>query len=694
MADELTELKARYERLNALYHVGNIIHSTLDSQEALQLILAEAVRLMRASSGSTALINPTTGFLEILASKGLPEKAAELKLRVGEGITGWVARAGKAARVGDVSRDRRYIMIRPDVRSELAVPLEVNGEVRGVLNVDSERRDAFSADDQELLEALAGQAAKVIHNTWLYEQLRLKAGLFQSLASVSQTINSTLNLDDALKVITHEASALMRAKMCSLKLLDESRQFLDLRASHGASETYLSQPRLSVEESLLGIVVRRKKPIQVQNVQLSSRYQSVEIARKEGLVALLSVPLLFAGEVIGALSVYTGQPYSFSNEEIRILSALAELSAIAIEKARLYERVVDVEEQLRQNEKLSALGLLAAEVAHEIRNPLTVMKMLYHSLDLKFPVDDPRDKDARIIGEKIDHLNKIVEQILDFARTTEPELAPVNLNDLIDELGQRLCAPPGHALHLLDRFSRQARKHLAEPERAIAGDFVFLQHVQRIVDRLHVDAREASPDPADGIERTIVHAAPFEVGKTLVDDFARLVGIFLRGIHQAERSERQRDGFADLAVSDADHVETAAAEIGDEPVGIGDSCDDAFGGDARFIFAGKQAHRRAPGGLRATDELRAVRSVARRRRGHGFAHGCVQTVGQHLEAGQRLQRHGAAFAVQPAGRYHVATDAADRFFVVERGGGARLRLIDHQTHRVRADVDDGQQIGR
>jgi signal transduction histidine kinase len=135
------------------------------------------------------------------------------------------------------------------------------------------------------------------------------------------------------------------------------------------------------------------------------------------------------------LSVYAGQPYSFSNEEIRILSALADLSAIAIVKNGLYERVVDVEEQLRQNEKLSALGLLAAEVAHEIRNPLTVMKMLYHSLDLKFPESDPRAKDARIIDEKIQHLNRIVEQILDFARTTEPTLAPVNLNELVEELG-------------------------------------------------------------------------------------------------------------------------------------------------------------------------------------------------------------------------------------------------------------------
>jgi signal transduction histidine kinase len=435
VSDELTELKARYERLNLLYQAGNAIHATLDPQEALRLILGQAVRQMRASSGSVVLINPTNGFLEILAAEGLPAHAAEFKLRVGEGITGWVARTGQPARVGDVGKDPRYVMLRQEVRSELAVPLEVGDEVRGVLNVDSDRAEAFSSEDQELLLALARQAAGVIHNTWLYEQVRLKARLFESLASVSRTINSTVNLDDALNVITREACVLMQAKMCSLMLLDESREWIELRASFGAGEAYVNRPRLSVEESLLGIVVRRKKPLQVENVQVSSRYQSVEVAQREGLVALLSVPLLYDSQAIGTLSVYTGQPYSFSNEEIHILSALAELSAIAIQKARLYERVVDVEELLRQNEKLSALGLLAAEVAHEIRNPLTVLKMLYHSLDLQFPPGDPRTKDARIIDEKIGQLNGIVERILDFARTTEPQLARVNLNELIDELG-------------------------------------------------------------------------------------------------------------------------------------------------------------------------------------------------------------------------------------------------------------------
>ncbi len=435
MSDELAELRARCERLSLLNQVGNVIHSTLEPQEALQLILKEAVRLMRASSGSMVLVNPTTGLLEILASHGLPPEAAELKLPLGQGLTGWVARTGRPARVGNVAQDSRYVPLRPEVRSELAVPLEVNGEVRGVLNVDSDAPAAFSAEDQALLEALAAPAARVIHNTWLYEQLRLKVGLFESLFTVSQTINSTLNLDNAFKVITQEACVLMRGKVCTLRLLDESRQWLDLRASFGAGASYLNKPRLAADESLLGIVVRRRKPIQIENVQVSSRYQHVEAARVEGLVALLSVPLLYSGQAIGTLSVYTGQPYSFSNEEIRILSALAELSAIAIQKARLYERVVDVEERLRSNEKLAALGLLAAEVAHEIRNPLTVMNMLYHSLDLKFPESDPRAKDARIIAQQIEHLNGIVEQILDFARTTEPRFTPVDLNELIEELG-------------------------------------------------------------------------------------------------------------------------------------------------------------------------------------------------------------------------------------------------------------------
>jgi signal transduction histidine kinase len=483
VSEEFPKPKLTPERLSLLYQVSNVIHSTLDSQEALQLIVSEAVRVMRASSGSLVLINPTTNILEIHAAQNLSSAARKLKLRVGEGLTGWVARHGKPVRVGDVTQEKRYVSVRRDVRSELAVPLEVRGEVRGVINVDSDRINAFSADDQELLQELALQAAKVIHNTWLYEQLRLKVMLFESLASVSRTINSTLNLDEALRAITREACELMRARMCSLMLLDDTREWLDLRASYGAGDAYIKKPRLGVEESLIGVVVRRKKALQVANVQSDTRYQNVVLARRENLVSLLSVPLIFSGQIIGALNVYTAKPYNFSNEEIKILSALAELSAIAIEKARLYERLVDVEEQLRQNEKLSALGLLAAEVAHEIRNPLTVMKLLYHSLNLKFPPNDPRCKDTQIIESKIEHLNKIVEQILDFARTTEPKFASVNVNDLVDELG----------LLVRHKLANQNIRLIRDLETSVASIMGDAPQLEQAFLNLMLNAAEAMP---------------------------------------------------------------------------------------------------------------------------------------------------------------------------------------------------------
>ena len=420
-------------QLRRLYQVSKVIHSTLDQQEALDLIVREAVGLVNATSGSVVLINPIDGFLEIQAAHGL-SAGAKLKLRVGEGITGWVAQQGKSAIVPDVSADKRYVPVHEHTRSELAVPLEINGVLSGVVNVDSDKPSAFDENDLALLTELASQAALVIHNAFLYEKSLIRANLFESLITVGQAINSAVDLDEALAAITREAASLMNAKTCALQLLEESSGHLTLVASHGAGKAYLNKPGVDIAESFLGSVVNLKKPLQIENVQTSNAYQQQDIARKEGLVAMLSIPLVFGGNAIGTLNVYKEETYVFSNDEIHIATALAELSALAIEKARLLERIVESEELLRQNEKLSALGLLAGEVAHEIRNPLTVLKMLYHSLGLEFPEDDPRAEDVRIMGEKMDHLNTIVEQILTFARNAEPSLKPTDINKLIDDL--------------------------------------------------------------------------------------------------------------------------------------------------------------------------------------------------------------------------------------------------------------------
>lgn len=432
--DPPDDIQARLERLEALHRISRRVYSTLDLHESLQILLEEVVRLTGAHSGSICLINPTNGFLEIEATRGLPGNARQLRLRLGEGVTGEVARTGRSLRVDDVSRERRYVALREGVGSEMAVPLRVDQEVRGVVNVDSDRTQAFTPAQQSLIEDLATLAAPAIRNTWLYESARQRARLLESLLKVGQLINSTLSVDDALTVITREARVLMKAKMCSLMMVDPSGEWLDLRAHDGAGEAYASKPRVSMSESVVGIVARRRKPLQIENVQISGRYQNVGVARREGLVSLLSVPLMFTGKAIGTLNIYSGQPHLFSDEEVRTLATYAELSALALEKARLYDRIVSVEETLRQSERLSTLGLLAAEIAHEIRNPLTVMKMLHHSLNLHFGPDDPRQTDVRIMGEKMDHLNRIVDRVLDVARGAEPRFEEVNVNQVLDDL--------------------------------------------------------------------------------------------------------------------------------------------------------------------------------------------------------------------------------------------------------------------
>lgn len=478
------DLERRLARLTALYQVSQVLHSTLDPREAMQRVIREAVRLMRATSGSIVLLNPLTQLLEIHAAYGLPPGATRLCLKPGEGITGWVARTGRPARVGNVATDPRYIMLRPEVRSELAVPLEVRGVVRGVLNVDADQPDAFSAEDEALLTELAVPVAAVIHNTWQYEQLRLKARWFETLVTVGQTVNSPVNLTDALQTITREAGRLMDARLVSLLLLEASGEWLELEAAFGAGPAYLQKPRLSVSDSLLGSVVRRRKPLQVENVQTSPAYQHPEIARQEGLVSLLSVPLLYHGKALGVLNVYTATPHNFSNEEIQVLSAFADFSALAIEKARLYERLVQTEEQLRRQEQLSTLGLLAAELAHEIRNPLTVMQMLFHSLDLRFPDTDPRARDLAVFAATMARLNRLVDRVLDLARHNEPRFVPVQLNRLLTDL----------ALLIQPKCRQQGIEYLTRLDPALPQITADPAQLEQALLNLLLNAIEAMPE--------------------------------------------------------------------------------------------------------------------------------------------------------------------------------------------------------
>jgi signal transduction histidine kinase len=410
------------------------LRTLLHPQKALDRILAAAVRSTRANSGSFILINPNTGFLDIEASHNLSERARRVKLRPGEGITGWVATTGKPLRTGDVREEKRYVSINARVRSEMAVPVEMRGQVVGLLNVDSTQVDAFSARDEERLIDMALEAAQWLELAWEIDQLRLKGRQLTSLVDIAQMIIAETNLDEILNQITVQTLRLMRARICSVFLLNDEATELVLRACEGGSKLYREKPNLSIEDSLLGTVVTRRKPFAVVDVVEEKRYLQPDVARKEELVSMLAVPLIFAGKVQGVLALYTQKRHRFSNDEIKLLTALGDLSAVAIEKGRLLARVVDMEEKLRASERLSALGLLAAEIAHEIRNPLTVMQMLFHALMESLDKDATSQRDAELISEKMRQMNRILDQVLSFARSSEPMKEPVHAEQLIDDV--------------------------------------------------------------------------------------------------------------------------------------------------------------------------------------------------------------------------------------------------------------------
>jgi signal transduction histidine kinase len=409
--------------LPALYRIASLGAEIGDPHATLQLILGEVVDFFRATSGSIALVNPDTGRLEIEVQRGLPPDTNDVALRLGQGITGWVAFYGRPQLVTDVAADPRYISLRPDVRCEMAAPMEANSQIIGVINLDSDRLGGFTEADLALFSRLTAEATIVMQRLWRLRQLQGKALQLETLITIGQSLVSKLEEQELFDTVTREARQILSVRLCVLFLHDPAQATARLVSLSGppppAGEAGLPPlPRgdLPLDHCLIASVLHTKRQIEFHNVQSPDYADVIDLPPDRSLSSLLAAPLLYEGESIGVLGVFTDKPHRFNNDEKRLLSALASLGAVAIQNSRLYTRVFQSEESLRKSERLNTLGLLAAEIAHEIRNPLTVIKLLYGTLDLEYPEDDPRRTDQRVIGEKLDQLEAIVTRVLNFAK--------------------------------------------------------------------------------------------------------------------------------------------------------------------------------------------------------------------------------------------------------------------------------------
>jgi signal transduction histidine kinase len=223
--------------------------------------------------------------------------------------------------------------------------------------------------------------------------------------------------------------------------------------------------------------------VEVQSVVHTEEHHFASLAASAGLVSLLVTPILVGDRAIGVLNVYTDRSHRFNNDERRIFSTLANLCAVAVQNAELYTRVFASEESLRKNERLTTLGLLAAEIAHEIRNPLTVITLLLDTMDLRFPEGDVREQDLAIIREKLGHLGEIVERVLGFSKSGTTLQARWSVGAIIEE-----------TVRLLRLKIEQSRVvvHVEQPPRPLMVD-VHKGQLQQVVLNLVLNSIQAMP---------------------------------------------------------------------------------------------------------------------------------------------------------------------------------------------------------
>jgi GAF domain-containing protein len=168
----------------------------------------------------------------------------------------------------------------------------------------------------------------------------------EAISKVANLITSGLYLEELLRLIVQVTAEIMNSKISSLMLLDPESKELVIKATQSVSESYNKKPNLKLGEGIAGLVAKDNKPMCVLDIREDMRYLNREIAKKENLCSLASVPLAVRARVIGVLNCYTSKKHKFTKPELDVLTALANQAAVAIENAELDLRVRSAEEAL------------------------------------------------------------------------------------------------------------------------------------------------------------------------------------------------------------------------------------------------------------------------------------------------------------------------------------------------------------
>jgi signal transduction protein with GAF and PtsI domain len=362
------KMDEREEELKILHEIAKDISDDLDLNQLLKNIIGTVINFVKVDSCLIYLYDKQNDALILMASSDPDVGPGDLQLRMGEGVTGWAAKEKQPVALSkEAYKDKRFkafAFLKEDkYEALLSVPILSKNKIVGVINLQHKKEHTYPEAQIKLLYTIGRYLGSAIQNAITYDEAGKKAKQLDLLSEVSRTIVSDHYLKEILQLIVAMTAKVMDSKICSIMLLDERKEELIISSTQSLSKEYINKPNLKVGQSISGRVVSEQKPIMVLDVTREPGYMYPEVAKKEGLVSLLSVPMMIKDRVIGVINSYTKSEHIFKKEEIDILQAVANQAAVAIENTNLSHEILAAKEALESRKLIErAKGILMREL--------------------------------------------------------------------------------------------------------------------------------------------------------------------------------------------------------------------------------------------------------------------------------------------------------------------------------------------
>ena len=334
------------EVLATLAEIGEEVNASLDLDEVLARAAALIKRHIDYEIFGVLMIEGDGNYLRHRFAIGYSRELAEnLRIPMGQGITGTAAATGHAVRVSDTSKDSRYINAIESVRSELAVPLIVRGKCVGVLDIQSRHLDYFTRDQQNILTLLGSRLAIAIENARLFETVKEQADTLLLLSEVGRETSAILDVEELLRRAAEQTKRVIDYQILSIMLYDEEQKVFRHRVDVKHGQSVQGKLRSGATEGIVGAAATMKEPVLVPDVTVDSRYVMMNPETRSEL----AIPMMHKGKVIGVLDLESPTPNYFTQDHVQTLSILAANLAVSLENARLYEQLAKEEARLERD---------------------------------------------------------------------------------------------------------------------------------------------------------------------------------------------------------------------------------------------------------------------------------------------------------------------------------------------------------